>query len=110
MSRKDDRRMSECSCAAVSGAVILESPRPRRWLWAMGWPVQGQDQGPLRCGGCTLWPRQQTCLCVVPLLMVFFFHRPVLSCGWLSGSAGFPKSLRPHHHHAFFGFGLRNLV
>ncbi|XP_073685065.1 pro-neuregulin-3, membrane-bound isoform isoform X2 [Garra rufa] len=27
--------------------------------------------GPLRCGPCAVWPRQQTWLCVVPLLMGF---------------------------------------
>ncbi|XP_076154901.1 pro-neuregulin-3, membrane-bound isoform [Alosa pseudoharengus] len=27
--------------------------------------------GPLRCGPCALWPRQQTWLCAVPLLMGF---------------------------------------
>ncbi|CAL8254301.1 unnamed protein product [Lota lota] len=62
--------MSECSGAAVSGAVILEEPEGPAGASGRG-EGQGQDQGPLRCGGCTLWPRQQTWLCVVPLLIGF---------------------------------------
>ncbi|XP_054456660.1 LOW QUALITY PROTEIN: pro-neuregulin-3, membrane-bound isoform [Anoplopoma fimbria] len=60
-------RMSECSGAAVSGAVILEEPEASG---ASGGRVEGQaqDQGPLRCA---VWPRQQTWLCVVPLLIGF---------------------------------------
>ncbi|XP_068423560.1 pro-neuregulin-3, membrane-bound isoform [Clinocottus analis] len=60
-------RMSECSGAAVSGAVILEEPEGSA---ASGGRVEGQapDQGPLRCA---VWPRQQTWLCVVPLLIGF---------------------------------------
>ncbi|XP_034408361.1 pro-neuregulin-3, membrane-bound isoform [Cyclopterus lumpus] len=60
-------RMSECSGAAVSGAVILEEPEGSG---ASGGRVEGQaqDQGPLRCA---VWPRQQTWLCVVPLLIGF---------------------------------------
>ncbi|XP_030631032.1 pro-neuregulin-3, membrane-bound isoform [Chanos chanos] len=30
-----------------------------------------QAPGPLRCGPCAVWPRQQTWLCVVPMLMGF---------------------------------------
>ncbi|XP_036402770.1 pro-neuregulin-3, membrane-bound isoform isoform X2 [Megalops cyprinoides] len=62
--------MSEISGAAVSGAMILEEPE------GGGGPA-GREQasppepGPLRCGGCALWPRQQTWLCVVPLLIGF---------------------------------------
>uniref|UniRef100_A0A667Y8E2 Nrg3 n=1 Tax=Myripristis murdjan TaxID=586833 RepID=A0A667Y8E2_9TELE len=63
-------RMSECSGAAVSGAVILEEPEGPGGSGGRG-EGQAQDQGPLRCGGCTLWPRQQTWLCVVPLLIGF---------------------------------------
>ncbi|KAM3862618.1 pro-neuregulin-3, membrane-bound isoform [Diretmus argenteus] len=69
MSHKgQEGRMSECSGAGVSGAVILEEPEGPA---GSGGPAEGQaqDQGPLRCGGCTLWPRQQTWLCVVPLLI-----------------------------------------
>ncbi|XP_071384976.1 pro-neuregulin-3, membrane-bound isoform [Centroberyx affinis] len=62
--------MSECSGAAVSGAVILEEPEAPGGSGGRG-EAQAQDQGPLRCGGCTLWPRQQTWLCVVPLLIGF---------------------------------------
>ncbi|XP_056147383.1 pro-neuregulin-3, membrane-bound isoform [Lampris incognitus] len=62
--------MSECSGAAVSGAVILEEPEGPGGSGGRG-EGQAQDQGPLRCGGCTLWPRQQTWLCVVPLLIGF---------------------------------------
>ncbi|XP_059215320.1 pro-neuregulin-3, membrane-bound isoform [Centropristis striata] len=60
-------RMSECSGAAVSGAVILEEPEASG---ASGGRAEGQaqDQGPLRCA---VWPRQQTWLCVVPLLIGF---------------------------------------
>ncbi|KAM8859610.1 pro-neuregulin-3, membrane-bound isoform [Spinachia spinachia] len=68
MSHKGRRgRMSECSGAAVSGAVILEEPEGSG---ASGGRVEGQaqDQGPLRCA---VWPRQQTWLCVVPLLIGF---------------------------------------
>lgn len=59
--------MSECSGAAVSGAVILEEPEASG---ASGGRAedQAQDQGPLRC---PVWPRQQTWLCVVPLLIGF---------------------------------------
>ncbi|KAL6102172.1 nrg3 [Pungitius sinensis] len=68
MSHKGRRgRMSECSGAAVSGAVILEEPEGSG---PSGGRVEGQaqDQGPLRCA---VWPRQQTWLCVVPLLIGF---------------------------------------
>ncbi|XP_053291822.1 pro-neuregulin-3, membrane-bound isoform [Pleuronectes platessa] len=60
-------RMSECSGAAVSGVVILEEPEVSG---ATGGRREGQaqDQGPLRCA---VWPRQQTWLCVVPLLIGF---------------------------------------
>lgn len=59
--------MSECSGTAVSGAVILEEPEGSG---APGGRGEGQprDQGPLRCA---VWPRQQTWLCVVPLLIGF---------------------------------------
>ncbi|XP_068184327.1 pro-neuregulin-3, membrane-bound isoform [Antennarius striatus] len=59
-------RMSESS-GAVSGAVILEEPEVPG---ASGAGVEGPvpDRGPLRCA---VWPRQQTWLCVVPLLIGF---------------------------------------
>ncbi|XP_016892785.1 pro-neuregulin-3, membrane-bound isoform isoform X2 [Cynoglossus semilaevis] len=58
--------MSECSGAAVSGVVILEEPEaPGATGRREG---QAQAQGPLRCA---VWPRQQTWLCVVPLLIGF---------------------------------------
>lgn len=59
--------MSECSGAAASGAVILEEPEGSGASAARG-EGQAQDQGPLRCA---VWPRQQTWLCVVPLLIGF---------------------------------------
>ncbi|XP_067368400.1 pro-neuregulin-3, membrane-bound isoform isoform X3 [Channa argus] len=61
------RRMSECSGAAGSGAVILEEPEGSGATGGHG-EGQAQDQGPLRCA---VWPRQQTWLCVVPLLIGF---------------------------------------
>ncbi|XP_041722276.1 pro-neuregulin-3, membrane-bound isoform-like isoform X1 [Coregonus clupeaformis] len=60
--------MSESSGAVTSGAVILEECPERSGEREQ---VQAQEPGPLRCGGCTLWPRQQTWLCVVPLLIGF---------------------------------------
>uniref|UniRef100_A0A1A7YG96 Neuregulin 3 n=1 Tax=Iconisemion striatum TaxID=60296 RepID=A0A1A7YG96_9TELE len=59
--------MSECSGAGASGAVILEDPEGSGAAGARG-EGQAQDQGPLRCA---VWPRQQTWLCVVPLLIGF---------------------------------------
>lgn len=59
--------MSECSGTAVSGAVILEEPEGSGASGGHG-EGQAQDQGPLRCA---VWPRQQTWLCVVPLLIGF---------------------------------------
>ncbi|KAJ3610487.1 hypothetical protein NHX12_022579 [Muraenolepis orangiensis] len=71
MSRKQRQgRMSESSGAATSGAVVLEEQEGPAGALGRG-EGQGQDQGPLRCAGCTLWPRQQTWLCVVPLLIGF---------------------------------------
>ncbi|KAK6487420.1 pro-neuregulin-3 [Huso huso] len=60
--------MSEAVTAAVSGAVISEDPEG-----ATGGSEQPSppEPGPLRCGSCALWPRQQTWLCVVPLLIGF---------------------------------------
>ncbi|XP_039994393.1 pro-neuregulin-3, membrane-bound isoform [Xiphias gladius] len=59
--------MGECSGAAVSGVVILEEPEGSGASGGRG-EGQAQDQGPLRCA---VWPRQQTWLCVVPLLIGF---------------------------------------
>lgn len=59
--------MSECSGAASSGEVILEEPEGAGASRGHG-EGQAQDQGTLRCA---LWPRQQTWLCVVPLLIGF---------------------------------------
>nr|XP_057920844.1 pro-neuregulin-3, membrane-bound isoform isoform X2 [Doryrhamphus excisus] len=60
-------RMSECSGATGTGSVILEEPEG---LGSSGVRGEGQarDEGPFRCA---LWPRQQTWLCVVPLLIGF---------------------------------------
>lgn len=55
--------MSDHSGANTLAAMTLEEP--------------GADQasprapGPLRCGPCAVWPRQQTWLCAVPLVMGF---------------------------------------
>ncbi|XP_076014884.1 pro-neuregulin-3, membrane-bound isoform [Genypterus blacodes] len=61
-------RMTECSGAAVSGAVILEEPEGSGGPGTRG-EGQAQDQAPVRA--CPFWPRQQTWLCVVPLLIGF---------------------------------------
>ncbi|KAM9726716.1 pro-neuregulin-3, membrane-bound isoform [Menidia menidia] len=61
--------MSECSGAAVSGSVILEEPEgPGAPGGARGGGQARDPGGPLRCA---VWPRQQTWLCVVPLLIGF---------------------------------------
>lgn len=59
--------MSECSGAGISGAVILEEPEGSGASGARG-EGQAQNRGPVRCA---VWPRQQTWLCVVPLLIGF---------------------------------------
>lgn len=59
--------MSECSGPAVSGPVILEEPEGSGGAGPHG-EGQARGQGPLRCA---VWPRQQTWLCVVPLLIGF---------------------------------------
>ncbi|XP_048060608.1 pro-neuregulin-3, membrane-bound isoform isoform X2 [Megalobrama amblycephala] len=54
-----------------SGAMVLEEPDGRGGSGGREQaqaPVRG---GILRCGSCALWPRQQTWLCVVPLLIGF---------------------------------------
>ncbi|XP_057704975.1 pro-neuregulin-3, membrane-bound isoform isoform X1 [Corythoichthys intestinalis] len=71
MSRKEGPgRMSEGSGATGTGAVILEEPEPSGTSGASGARGEGpaRHQGPL---GCALWPRQQTWLCAVPLLIGF---------------------------------------
>ncbi|TRY91307.1 hypothetical protein DNTS_030124 [Danionella cerebrum] len=51
------------------GAMVLEEPDGRGSGREQGeGPARG---GILRCGTCALWPRQQTWLCVVPLLIGF---------------------------------------
>ncbi|XP_037829572.1 pro-neuregulin-3, membrane-bound isoform isoform X2 [Kryptolebias marmoratus] len=68
MSHKErHERMSECSGAGISGAVILEEPEGSGASGARG-EGQAQNRGPVRCA---VWPRQQTWLCVVPLLIGF---------------------------------------
>lgn len=59
--------MSECSGPAASGPVILEEPEGSGGAVPRG-EGQARGQGPLRCA---VWPRQQTWLCVVPLLIGF---------------------------------------
>ncbi|XP_077437383.1 pro-neuregulin-3, membrane-bound isoform [Vanacampus margaritifer] len=63
-------RMSECSRTTGTGAVILEEPEPPGTSGASGARGEGpaRERGPLGCG---VWPRQQTWLCVVPLLIGF---------------------------------------
>ncbi|KAG2463211.1 NRG3 protein, partial [Polypterus senegalus] len=63
--------MSEGSAAAVSGAVIAEDPAASGGAGGGLEQPSPPDPGPLRCGSCALWPRQQTWLCVVPLLIGF---------------------------------------
>ncbi|XP_055018445.1 pro-neuregulin-3, membrane-bound isoform [Boleophthalmus pectinirostris] len=58
-------RMSE---AAGSGAVILEEPETAGATSGQRSESQNQARVPLRC---PFWPRQQTWLCVVPLLIGF---------------------------------------
>ncbi|KAJ8386547.1 hypothetical protein AAFF_G00168730 [Aldrovandia affinis] len=60
--------MSEISGAAISGTMILEEPEGAS---AGGEQASPPEPGPLRCGRCALWPRPQTWLCVVPLLIGF---------------------------------------
>ncbi|XP_028975926.1 pro-neuregulin-3, membrane-bound isoform isoform X2 [Esox lucius] len=55
--------MSERSGASTLGAMSLEEPG--------GEQASPRAQGPLRCGPCAVWPRQQTWLCAVPLVMGF---------------------------------------
>ncbi|KAM4624556.1 LOW QUALITY PROTEIN: uncharacterized protein nrg3b [Polymixia lowei] len=56
-------RMSERSGASTVAAMTLEEPG--------GEQASPRAPGPLRCGPCAVWPRQQTWLCAVPLVMGF---------------------------------------
>ncbi|KAI4807886.1 hypothetical protein KUCAC02_027661 [Chaenocephalus aceratus] len=55
--------MSERSGASSLAAMTLEEPGAEQ--------ASPRAQGPLRCGPCAVWPRQQTWLCAVPLVMGF---------------------------------------
>ncbi|CAL8259727.1 unnamed protein product [Arctogadus glacialis] len=55
--------MSERSDTGTLTAMTLEEPGAEQ-----GSP---RAPGPLRCGPCAVWPRQQTWLCAVPLVMGF---------------------------------------
>ncbi|XP_028845363.1 pro-neuregulin-3, membrane-bound isoform isoform X2 [Denticeps clupeoides] len=59
------------------GALLGANPNTTTSMATLTLEEPGGDQaspraaGALRCGPCALWPRQQTWLCVVPLLMGF---------------------------------------
>ncbi|XP_061562737.1 pro-neuregulin-3, membrane-bound isoform isoform X1 [Phycodurus eques] len=55
--------MSEHSGASTLVAMTLEEPGAEQ--------ASPRAPGPLRCGPCAVWPRQQTWLCAVPLVMGF---------------------------------------
>ncbi|KAM3859785.1 LOW QUALITY PROTEIN: pro-neuregulin-3, membrane-bound isoform [Diretmus argenteus] len=55
--------MSERSGSSTLAAMTLEEPG--------GEQASPRVPGPLRCGPCAMWPRQQTWLCAVPLVMGF---------------------------------------
>lgn len=55
--------MSERAGASTLGAMTLEEPGAEQ--------ASPRAAGPLRCGPCAVWPRQQTWLCAVPLVMGF---------------------------------------
>ncbi|XP_041830276.1 pro-neuregulin-3, membrane-bound isoform [Melanotaenia boesemani] len=55
--------MSERSGASTLAAMTLEEPGDEQ--------ASPRAPGPLRCGPCAVWPRQQTWLCAVPLVMGF---------------------------------------
>ncbi|XP_016313354.1 pro-neuregulin-3, membrane-bound isoform [Sinocyclocheilus anshuiensis] len=54
-----------------SGAMVLEEPDGRGGSGGREQAQAPARGGILRCGSCALWPRQQTWLCVVPLLIGF---------------------------------------
>ncbi|XP_062415851.1 LOW QUALITY PROTEIN: pro-neuregulin-3, membrane-bound isoform [Pungitius pungitius] len=55
--------MSERSAASSLAPMTLEEPGAEQ--------ASPRVPGPLRCGPCAVWPRQQTWLCAVPLVMGF---------------------------------------
>ncbi|XP_034415292.1 pro-neuregulin-3, membrane-bound isoform [Cyclopterus lumpus] len=55
--------MSERSGASSLATMTLEEPGAEQ--------ASPRAPGPLRCGPCAVWPRQQTWLCAVPLVMGF---------------------------------------
>ncbi|XP_057681261.1 pro-neuregulin-3, membrane-bound isoform isoform X2 [Corythoichthys intestinalis] len=55
--------MSEHSGASTLAAMTLEEPGAEQ--------ASPRAPGPLRCGPCAVWPRQQNWLCAVPLVMGF---------------------------------------
>ncbi|XP_077405973.1 pro-neuregulin-3, membrane-bound isoform isoform X2 [Vanacampus margaritifer] len=55
--------MSEHSGASTLAAMTLEEPGAEQ--------ASPRAPGPFRCGPCAVWPRQQTWLCAVPLVMGF---------------------------------------
>lgn len=55
--------MSDRSGASTLAAMTLEEPGAEQ--------ASPRAPGPLRCGPCAVWPRQQTWLCAVPLVMGF---------------------------------------
>ncbi|TNN80079.1 Pro-neuregulin-3, membrane-bound isoform [Liparis tanakae] len=55
--------MSERSGTSSLAAMTLEEPGAEQ--------ASPRAPGPLRCGPCAVWPRQQTWLCAVPLVMGF---------------------------------------
>ncbi|XP_061666860.1 pro-neuregulin-3, membrane-bound isoform isoform X4 [Syngnathoides biaculeatus] len=61
--RETESRMSEHSGASTLAAMTLEEPGNEQ--------ASPRAPGPLRCGPCAVWPRQQTWLCAVPLVMGF---------------------------------------
>lgn len=61
-------RQSRMSESGISGAVILEEPETTGATSGARAESQNQDRPALRC---PFWPRQQTWLCVVPLLIGF---------------------------------------
>ncbi|XP_016426943.1 pro-neuregulin-3, membrane-bound isoform-like, partial [Sinocyclocheilus rhinocerous] len=54
-----------------SGAMVLEEPDGRGGSGGREQAQAPARGGILRCGSCALWPRQQTWLCVVPLIIGF---------------------------------------
>lgn len=56
-------RMSDRSGTSALTPMTLEEPGAEQ--------ASPRAPGPLRCGPCAVWPRQQTWLCAVPLVMGF---------------------------------------